>query len=106
MLKHWHFQLIPKYNFAFFLDRCQAAGSTKLINAYIDRVRKIHKGEDNWDVIEGNPNLFAEPSGEQFKPRDSAVMSQRANSVFNDRLSSKSVDDLFRKMGNEERKAP
>jgi hypothetical protein len=31
LLKGWHFELMPKYNFEFFIDRCQAFGSTKLL---------------------------------------------------------------------------
>ena len=67
LLKAWHFELMPKYNFEYFVERCQAFGSTKLIQvwwyllmqSYMAKVRKIHKGEDTWD--ENAPAAANEP---------------------------------------------
>lgn len=31
LMKSWHFDLMPKYNFEFFVERCQSFGSKKLV---------------------------------------------------------------------------
>lgn len=43
-LKKWHYDLMFKYNFEFFMDRCQAFGTTKEVQNHMNKVRKIHKG--------------------------------------------------------------
>ena len=43
-LKTWQYNMMPKYSFSYFLQRCQALGSDKILSAYMMKVRRIHKG--------------------------------------------------------------
>lgn len=47
-IKTWQTQLMPKFYYQFFLQRCQALGSNKTVAAYLAKVRRIHKGQDEW----------------------------------------------------------
>lgn len=48
-LKSWQYQLMPKYSYGYFLQRCQALGGGKETVAYMHKVRRIHKGEEQWE---------------------------------------------------------
>lgn len=48
VLKTWNFNMAPRYDFDYFLQRCKALGNHKFTQAYMSKVRKIHKGEDTW----------------------------------------------------------
>ena len=55
-LKTWQRQMMPKYSYGYFFQRCQALGSNKLVavilsimQPFLHKVRRIHKGMDRWD---------------------------------------------------------
>jgi hypothetical protein len=46
---------MPKYSLNLFLDRCRGFGAKdKVLGFYLDRMRKVHKGEDTWGNREEN----------------------------------------------------
>lgn len=47
-LKTWHYQMMPKYSYDYFLQRCQALGNHKITSGYMNKVRRIHKGIESW----------------------------------------------------------
>ena len=49
LVREWHYNLMPKYSLELFLDRCQAMGKQKEVQSFMDKMRRVHKGEDKWD---------------------------------------------------------
>ena len=40
-LKTWHYQMMPKYSYDYFLQRCQALGNHKITSVYSNLLRVI-----------------------------------------------------------------
>lgn len=49
LVKEWAFNVAPKYEFSFFMDRCQAFGHKKEFTEELKNLRKYHKGELAYD---------------------------------------------------------
>lgn len=43
--------MLPRYSFEYFLQRCRALGNQKFTQEYMKKVRRIHKGEDQWQIV-------------------------------------------------------
>ena len=39
---------MPKYSLNLFLDRCISFGNNKLVQYFMGKARRVHKGEDTW----------------------------------------------------------
>ena len=51
LTRNWHFMLFPNYDFDYFTHKLISLGKQAPTKAYMSRVRRIYKGEENWDVI-------------------------------------------------------
>lgn len=56
LFKNWHFILFPRYDTELFTSRITALGKKSSVKAYMSRLRKIHKGEESWDVMYDEQN--------------------------------------------------
>lgn len=45
LYKEWHFQLAPKFEFSYFIQKCQILGQKAPIRAFMSRIRNVHRGE-------------------------------------------------------------
>ena len=43
--------LFPNYDFDYFTNKLISLGKQAPTRAYMSRIRRIYKGEENWDVI-------------------------------------------------------
>ena len=56
-IRNWHYMVMPKYDFDYFLDRCNKFGAQNIIKviifiqAYMGKVRKVKTGDLTWDDI-------------------------------------------------------
>jgi len=51
LTRNWHFMLFPNYDFDFFTNKLISLGKQAPTKSYMSRVRRIYKGEENWDII-------------------------------------------------------
>jgi len=51
LTRNWHYMLFPNYDFDYFTNKLISLGKQAPTRAYMSRVRRIYKGEENWDVI-------------------------------------------------------
>jgi len=51
LARNWHYMLFPNYDFDYFTNKLISLGKQAPTRAYMSRVRRIYKGEENWDVI-------------------------------------------------------
>ena len=51
LTRNWHFMLFPNYDFEYFTNKLISLGKQAPTKSYMSRVRRIYKGELNWDVI-------------------------------------------------------
>ena len=56
LTRNWHFMLFPNYDFEYFTNKLIALGKQAPTKSYMSRVRKIYKGEEDWDVIYDEQN--------------------------------------------------
>jgi len=43
--KNWHFEVMPKFEFTYFAERMQKAGTDKAMKAFMSTMRKVYKGD-------------------------------------------------------------
>ena len=60
LYKEWHFGVAPKFEFNYFVQKCQALGTKPPIRAFMTRIRKVHAGQTTWEDIENPTNPYAE----------------------------------------------
>jgi Replication Fork Protection Component Swi3 len=60
LYKEWHFGVAPKFEFNYFIQKCQALGSKNPVKAYMARLRKVHSGQATWEETENVENLNIE----------------------------------------------
>ena len=88
LVKDWHFLCIPRYDFNYFLNRCQEFGTKPIIRvwrtlfniplkinnlkSHLTRMRKIHKGLMRWEDLEMDQQDTAGVDGQQnsFVPQE------------------------------------
>ena len=51
LTRNWHFMLFPNYDFDFFTSKLIKLGKEAPTKAFMSRVRRIYKGEADWDII-------------------------------------------------------
>ena len=51
LTRNWHYMLFPNYDFDYFTNKLISLGKQAPTRAYMSRVRRIYKGEEDWDVI-------------------------------------------------------
>ncbi len=51
LTRNWHYLLFPNYDFDYFTNKLISLGKQAPTRAYMSRVRRIYKGEEDWDVI-------------------------------------------------------
>lgn len=56
--RNWHFSVAPNLEFSYFAERMQKLGGDKQVKAFVNRLRKVYKGED---VLEEFANLNKKP---------------------------------------------
>lgn len=50
LVKEWAFNVAPKYEFSYFMDRCQTYGHKREFTEELNKLRKYHKGELVFDA--------------------------------------------------------
>ncbi|OMJ94485.1 hypothetical protein SteCoe_2396 [Stentor coeruleus] len=55
--KEWHFITAPKFEFRYFIEKCQILGTKTPIRSFMTRMRKVHKGELTWEDINNPPEI-------------------------------------------------
>lgn len=50
LVKEWAFNVAPKYEFTYFMDRCQTYGHKREVTDELNKLRKYHKGELAYDA--------------------------------------------------------
>jgi hypothetical protein len=45
--REWAFTMNPRFEFDFFLEKCQRVGKTKEFTPHLDNLRRVHKGDLN-----------------------------------------------------------
>ena len=56
LTRNWHYMLFPKIDFNYFTGKLTDLGKKKAVKSYMSRLRKIYKGEENWDVMYNEQN--------------------------------------------------
>ena len=56
LTRNWHYMLFPKIDFNYFTAKLTDLGKKKAVKSYMSRLRKIYKGEENWDVMYNEQN--------------------------------------------------
>ena len=51
LTRNWHFMLFPNYDFDFFTNKLIKLGKQAPTKSFMSRVRRIYKGEADWDII-------------------------------------------------------
>ena len=51
LTRNWHFMLFPNYDFDYFTNKLINLGKQAPTKAFMSRVRRIYKGEADWDII-------------------------------------------------------
>jgi hypothetical protein len=62
LLKSWHFDLFPKFEFKYFLSKLTDLGNKPATKAYMNRLRRIYKGEQTWDCILNHQENILNPT--------------------------------------------
>ena len=62
LLKSWHFDLYPKFEFSYFLSKLTDLGNKPATKAYMNRLRRIYKGEQTWDCILNHQENILNPT--------------------------------------------
>jgi hypothetical protein len=57
LYKEWHFITAPKFEFRYFVEKCQTLGTKGPIRSFMTRMRKVHKGQLTWEDINNPPEL-------------------------------------------------
>ena len=47
LYKEWHFGVAPKFEFNYFMQKCQVLGTKAPIRSFMTRIRKVHSGQSN-----------------------------------------------------------
>lgn len=58
LFRNWHFMLFPNYDVDFFTNKLSDLGTTPPIKAYLSRLRRIHTGEADWNVMYDEQNMI------------------------------------------------
>jgi len=67
LYSEWHFNLAPKFEFGFFLQKCQSLGQKPAIRSFMSKLRQVHKGETTWEQIEAEEPQEEESQGLELK---------------------------------------
>ena len=51
LTRNWHFMLFPNYDFDYFTNKLISLGKQPPTKSFMSRVRRIYKGEEDWNVI-------------------------------------------------------
>lgn len=73
LYKEWHFGAAPRFEFNYFVQKCQTLGTKAPIRSFMSRIRRVHAGQLTWkdienpvDLLDNNEN-FEENFGEDEK---------------------------------------
>ena len=58
LFRNWHFMLFPSYDVDFFTNKLVTLGDKPPTRSYMSRLRRIHKGEADWDIMYDEQNLI------------------------------------------------
>ena len=91
LFRNWHFMLFPNYDVDFFTNKLIDLGTTPPIKAYLSRLRRIHTGEADWNVMYDEQNMIlgkASLMNEPNKTNDNAnattnALNTQSNSGLN-----------------------
>ena len=56
LFRNWHFLLFPNYDMEFFVNKLVDLGKKAPCKSYMNRLRKIYKGEESWDIMYEDQN--------------------------------------------------
>ena len=56
LYKEWHFGVAPRFEFNYFVQKCQVLGTKAPIRSFMTRIRKVHTGQITWEEIENPGN--------------------------------------------------
>lgn len=58
LFRNWHFMLFPSYDVDFFTNKLVTLGDKPPTKSYMSRLRRIHKGEADWDIMYDEQNVI------------------------------------------------
>lgn len=58
LFKEWHFGAAPRFEFNYFVQKCQTLGTKAPVRSFMTRLRKVHAGQLTWEDIENPADLF------------------------------------------------